>query len=113
MCTGKLGLYPHKKVHIEVESNTIPVHKRPYAVLNIYLEIFEKELDYLVASGVLFTAGMSKWVSPTFIISKKDGGVRWVSDLRTLNQVVVRRKYLLPIIKDILKKCTGYSFFSS
>ena len=35
-----------------------------------------------------------------------------VSDLRKLNEVVVRRQYPLPVIKDILKKRTGYTFFS-
>lgn len=43
--------------------------------------------------------------------TKKDGHVhvRWVSDLQELNKVVVKRKqYPLPIITDILTRCTGY-----
>ena len=38
--------------------------------------------------------------------------LRWVSDLRELNKVVVRKQYHLPIIQDILKKRAGYSFFT-
>ena len=35
-----------------------------------------------------------------------------VSDLRALNEVVVRRQYPLPVIKEVLAKRTGYKYFS-
>jgi hypothetical protein len=29
---GTLGIYPHKKVHIDIDSNAKPVHSRPFPV---------------------------------------------------------------------------------
>jgi len=109
---GTLGVYPHKKFHIDIKEDAVPKHSRPYAVPNVHLEAFKKELEHLVDIGVLSIAGTSEWGSPTFIIPKKDGRIRWVSDLRELNKVVIRHQYPLPIINDILRKRNGYSYFT-
>jgi hypothetical protein len=73
---------------------------------------FKKELDCLVRIGVLSPQGASKWGSPTFVTPKEDNTVCWVSNLRELNKVVLRKQYPLPIINDILHKQTSYAFFS-
>jgi hypothetical protein len=53
MFNGTLGVYPHKKVHIDIDPNTKPVHSRPYPVPQIHLKTFKKELDHLAKIGVL------------------------------------------------------------
>ena len=112
MFDGTLGVYPHKKFHIDIEPDAKPVYSRPYPIPRIHLQTFKKELDHLVQLGVLAPQNESEWASPTFIIPKKDGRVRWISDLRQLNKVVKRKQYPLPIINDILRKRLGYKFFT-
>ena len=68
---GTLGLYPHKKVHIEVQPDAEPKHQRPYSVPQIHWDTFKKELQHLVKIGDLSPTGMTKWASSSFIIPKK------------------------------------------
>ena len=89
-----------------------PKHVWPHAIARIHLKPFKKELDHLVCIGVLSPQGASQWGSPMFITPKKDGRIRWVSDLRELNKVVLRKQYPLPIIQDIFKKRLGYAYFT-
>jgi hypothetical protein len=77
--SGKLGLvyYPHHKLHLDLVENLKPVHKRPFPVAHVHLDVFLKELHHLVELGVLSKCGAStQWAAPTFIIPKKDGRVR-------------------------------------
>ncbi len=38
MFDGTLGVYPHKKVHIDIDPNAKPAHSRPYPVPQIHLK---------------------------------------------------------------------------
>ncbi len=107
-----LEVYPHKKLHIDIDPNAKPVHSRPYPVPQIHLKTFRKELNHLVRIGVLAAQQESEWASPSFIIPKKDGRVRWISNLRQLNKVIRGKQYPLPIITGILCKRSGYKFFT-
>ena len=58
----------------------------------------------LVAIGVLKKINSSEWATPSFIIPKKDGRVRFISDFGRLNKQIKRKPYPLPHIKDMLNK---------
>ena len=112
MFDGRLGTYPHCKVHIELMPGAKPVPSQPSPVPPIHLATFKCELKHLVKIGVLIPTQESEWAWPSFIIPKKDGGMHWMSDLRQLNKVIKRRQYPLPIISDILWKCSRYKIFT-
>jgi hypothetical protein len=109
---GTLGVYPHRKFHIDLVPGAISKHARPYPVPVIHLNAFKKELLHLLKIGILSPQGASEWASLTFITPQKDGRVRWVCDLRELNKVVKRKQYPLPITWDILQQLKGYEFFT-
>eukprot|EP00977_Amphora_coffeiformis_P009356 scaffold2144_cov98-Amphora_coffeaeformis.AAC.1 len=109
---GRLKSYPHEKVHLELINNATPFRTRPYAVPRSQLDLFKFELDRLVAAGVLEEGDRSEWISGTFIVPKKDGKARWVSDFRGLNKMLKRRVYPMPRISDILSRRSGYKFLS-
>ena len=109
---GTLGRYPGEPMHIELEKGAQPVYRRPYPIPVVHMETFRRELEHLVRIGVLSPTRDSEWGLPTFIIPKKDGRVRWVSDMRELNKVIKRTQYTLPIINDVLRKRKGYQFLT-
>jgi len=109
---GTLGKYPHKKVHIDVEEGATPKHSRPYPVPRVHEGVFKRTLDDMVRRGVLEKQGTSEWAHPCFITPKKDGRARWIGDLRELNKVIRRRQYPLPIIQDVLRRRSGYKYFT-
>ena len=82
-----------------------------YPVPCIHLPTFKKELYHLVELGVLFHQNESEWDSPTFIVPKKYGQVIWISNLCQLNKFIRHKKYPLPIITDVLRRCIGYKLF--
>ncbi len=72
---GILGVYPQRKLHIDLVPGAVPKHFRPYAIPVIHLEALKKELIHRVKIRVLYPQGASEWASPTFITPKKDGRV--------------------------------------
>ena len=109
---GKLGLYQHKKVHIDLHENAKPVHRKAYPVPYLNENTSKEELHHLIREGVLSPYGPTEWGFPAFSIPKKDGSVRWVSDFRELNKLIKRPIYPLPRIQEIMIKRKGYKWFS-
>ena len=66
------------------------------------------ELDRLIKLGVLKQISDSEWATPTFIISKKDATVRFISDFCELNKRIKRKPFPIPKIQDLLLKLEGF-----
>jgi hypothetical protein len=90
-----IDIYPHKRVHIDIDPNAKSLHSMPYPTSRIHLKTFKKELDHLVGLGVLAPQQKSKWASSSFNIPKKDDRDCWISNSRQLNKVIRCEQYPL------------------
>ena len=72
--------------------------------------MFKKELDRLLKLGVLVSRPNSSWSSPSFLIPKKDGQCRFLSDFRKLNNLIVRKPYPMPLILDLMQTLKGFRY---
>ena len=52
----------------------------------------------------------SEWDSPAFIIAKKDGPVRFLTDFWEANKRIVRTPFPTPKISDVLHELEGFTF---
>ena len=109
---GNLKKYQGKQIHLKIDPSISPTCTQAYPIPHAHLKVFKDELDRLVSIGVIEQSSRSEWISPTFIIPKKDDHVRWISDFRALNKAIIRKVYPIPRIQDILNRCPGYKFLT-
>jgi hypothetical protein len=89
---GTLGEWNTEPVHLELKEGAKPFHGRPFPVPKIHKNTLIKELNRLCES---------EWVSPSFIIPKKDKTVHFISDFRELNKRIVRKPFPIPKISTV------------
>jgi hypothetical protein len=107
---GRLKKYVGKKIRLDLHKNSHPIHCKPSPVPQTQVDVFKKECERLIKEDVLEPVGATEHAYCNFIIPKKDGTVRWVSDFWKLNQMLRRRVYPLPRIQDVLHRRPGYKF---
>ena len=110
---GTLGKWDTEPVDFEMKEGATPHSQRYYPMPRIHKETLKKEIKRLCKLGVLERVQESEWGSPTFIIPKKNGTVRFISDFRKLNTKLKRKPYPLPRISDTLQNLEGFTFASS
>ena len=107
---GTLGKWNTTPVNIELRPNSKPVNSRWYPVPRINKLTFKKELMRLVKIGVLERVQESEWGTPVFIIPKKEGTVRFLTDFRKVNGLIIRKPFPIPRIADTLQQLEGFNF---
>ena len=110
MFQGGLGTLNIKPIHLELKEDAQPYHARPFQIPQSLLKTTRKEVDRLTDIRVLIKSKDSEWAAPTFVIPKKTGDVRLITDFRKLNLCIKRKPFPLPKISDILQRMTGFTY---
>jgi hypothetical protein len=71
----------------------------------------EELVQHLLTSN-LIQPSVSPYSSPVILVKKKDGTWRLRVDYRKLNDNIVKNKYPIPIIEDLLDELFGAKIFS-
>jgi hypothetical protein len=51
-------------------------------------------------------------LTPVFFIKKKDGSLQLVQDYRMLNEMMIKNKYLLPLIPELINQLRRAKYFT-
>jgi hypothetical protein len=107
------GMPPEKKVEFAIEliPGTAPISKRAYRVSGPELVELKKQIDELLEKGYIRPSTLP-WATLVLFVEKKDGTKRMCIDYRSLNEVTVKNKYLVPRIEDLFDQLRGASVFS-
>ena len=109
---GRLKTFKGPPIHLELIKNPVPVRRRPCTIPTSHLAFFKDELSRLLSIGVVEKAQCSEWIAGTFIVPKKDGCVRWITDFPGLNKSLRRKVYPLRKISEIFQCRSGYQYFT-
>jgi hypothetical protein len=96
---------------IDLLPGTTPTSKRPYRMSVEELKELKKQLIELQEAGYIRSSS-SPWGAPVLFVQKKDGSQRMCVDYRSLNDVTMKNKYLLPRIEDLFDQMRGDMVFS-
>src|SRR5207244_10181060 len=107
------GLPPNRAVEFSIEllPGTAPVFRRPYKMSQDDLAEMKIQLKELLDKGFIRPSS-SPWGCSAMFMDKKDQTKRMAVDYRTLNEVTVKNKYLLPNIDILFDKLAGAKVFS-
>ena len=86
---------------METVPGTTPISIAPYQMAPLELKELKKQLEDLLEKGFV-RRSISPWGAPVLFVKKKDGSMRLCIDYRQLNRVIVKNKYPLPRIDDLL-----------
>ncbi|CAA7043549.1 unnamed protein product [Microthlaspi erraticum] len=93
-CVSLFGVYGHMQMITHEE-----------------LAALKKQIKDILFKGFI-RPSVSPWGAPVLFVKKKDGSFRLCFDYRGLNRVIVKNRYPLPRIDELLDQLRGATWFS-
>jgi hypothetical protein len=96
------GMPPDRDVEfvIDLLPGIAPISKRPYRMSSDQLQELKAQIKELMGKGFI-RASSSPWGALVIFVGKKDGTQRMCVDYRSLNDVIIKKKYPLSRIEDL------------
>lgn len=88
-----------------------PVYSRPYHFSPAIKDEVEKQVKETLDSGII-KKSTSPFSSTVLLVKKKDNTWRFCVNYRQLNAIIIKGKYLVPIINELLDELAGSTWFT-
>ena len=99
-------------LHVDPQCEPVaqPVRRVPFGYKDKVTPLVER----LVAEDIIEPVeGVgSRWVSPIVIVPKSNGEVRMCIEMRQANKAIVRERYPIPTVQEMLEEMNGAKVFS-
>ena len=87
------------------------LNAKAYAMTIKEEEVLNKWLDEQLKAGLIKESKL-RYMAPCFYIPKKDGSLQLVQDYQKLNQVTVKNKMPLLLIREVIGKLKKAKYFN-
>ena len=110
MFDGTIGDWEKDPINPELKTYYKPFNFKYYPVPRINKENFLKELKHLLEIGVSTTVQKSQYGTTVFIIPKKEGTVRFITDYCRVKHQLIINLYPLPKIGETMQQLEGFQY---
>jgi len=108
-----LGLPPLREIEFSIdlvlEAGLVSI--APYKMAPAELVELKKQIKELLEKQFI-RPSVSPWGAPMLLVKKKDDNSRLCVDYRQLNKLIIKNKYPLPRIDDLMDQLHGVAVFS-
>ena len=92
--------------------DSAPIKQHPYRVSPIKKELLDKEVQYMLKNDII-EESQSNWSSPCILVPKHDGGFRFCTDFRKVNDKTKSDSFPIPRIGDCIDQIGNAKFVST
>ena len=103
----------NKQISMDIEATVKPI-AQPYRRIpfNLRGKIRDKTTELLDMGIIDPVEGPAPWVNPVVIVPKNNGEIHLCVDMRQANQAIMRRRYPIPTVDEVLHTMNGSKVFS-
>ena len=92
--------------------DSAPIKQLPYRVSPMKKELLDKEVQYMLKNDII-EESQSNWSSPCILVPKHDGGFRFCTDFRKVNDKTKSDSFPIPRIADCIDQIGNAKFVST
>ena len=88
------------------------IQQHPYRVNPMKKELLDKEVQYILKNDII-EESQSNWSSPCILVPKHEGGFRFCTDFRKVNDKTKSDSFPIPRIADCIDQICNAEFVST